>query len=116
MLSAPIDITQPSFPEWPKLTPSLSLDITLLITIVILSSMPLTNANRASFWCILQDVKSAAEFYEGKVKDLSGNITDLETIVQNKSNTLRAVEEGEIELPVFEPKSSFIMRCANVAS
>lgn len=35
------------------------------------------------------------EFYEGKVKDLSGNITDLETIVQNKSNTLRAVEEGE---------------------
>lgn len=42
----------------------------------------------------LQDVKSAAEFYEGKVKDLSGNIADLETIVQNKSNTLRAVEEG----------------------
>lgn len=43
----------------------------------------------------LQDVKSAAEFYEGKIKDLSSNITDLETIVQNKSNTLRAVEEGE---------------------
>lgn len=43
----------------------------------------------------LQDVKSAAEFYEGKIKDLGSNITDLETIVQNKSNTLRAVEEGE---------------------
>lgn len=44
----------------------------------------------------MQDAKSAAEFYEGKIKDLSGNITDLEAIVQNKSNTLRAVEEGII--------------------
>lgn len=42
---------------------------------------------------IEKDVKSAAEFYEGKIKDLGGNIADLETIVQNKSNTLRAVEE-----------------------
>lgn len=41
-----------------------------------------------------QDVKSASEFYEGKIKDLGGNISDLEAIVQNKSNTLRAVEEG----------------------
>ncbi|PSR91941.1 prefoldin subunit [Coniella lustricola] len=40
-----------------------------------------------------KDVKSAAEFYEGKIKDLTGNISDLEGIVQNKSNTLRAVEE-----------------------
>ncbi|KUI66241.1 putative prefoldin subunit 5 [Cytospora mali] len=40
-----------------------------------------------------KDVKSASEFYEGKIKDLGGNITDLEAIVQNKSNTLRAVEE-----------------------
>lgn len=40
-----------------------------------------------------KDVKSATEFYEGKIKDLGGNITDLEGIVQNKSNTLRAVEE-----------------------
>ncbi|KAJ4394309.1 subunit of tubulin prefoldin [Gnomoniopsis smithogilvyi] len=40
-----------------------------------------------------KDVKSATEFYEGKIKDLGGNIADLETIVQNKSNTLRAVEE-----------------------
>ena len=41
-----------------------------------------------------QDVKSASEFYEGKIKDLASNISDLEAIVQNKSNTLRAVEEG----------------------
>ncbi|KUI63151.1 putative prefoldin subunit 5 [Cytospora mali] len=40
-----------------------------------------------------KDVESASEFYEGKIKDLGGNITDLEAIVQNKSNTLRAVEE-----------------------
>lgn len=40
-----------------------------------------------------KDVKSASEFYEGKIKDLGGNISDLEAIVQNKSNTLRAVEE-----------------------
>lgn len=43
----------------------------------------------------MQNVKSAAEFYEGKVKDLAGNITDLESIIQNKSSSLRAVEEGE---------------------
>lgn len=42
---------------------------------------------------IQKDVKSATEFYEGKIKDLGGNITDLEAIVTNKSNTLRAVEE-----------------------
>ncbi|KAF3764905.1 Prefoldin alpha subunit [Cryphonectria parasitica EP155] len=40
-----------------------------------------------------KDTKSAAEFYEGKIKDLSSNIADLEGIVQNKTNTLRAVEE-----------------------
>lgn len=43
----------------------------------------------------MQNVKSAAEFYEGKVKDLAGNITDLESIIQNKSSSLRAVEEGK---------------------
>ena len=41
-----------------------------------------------------QDVKSATQFYEDKVKELGGNIQDLETIVQNKSNSLRMVEEG----------------------
>lgn len=43
----------------------------------------------------MQNVKSAAEFYEGKVKDLAGNITELESIIQNKSSSLRAVEEGK---------------------
>lgn len=43
-----------------------------------------------------QDVKSASEFYEGKINDLSGNITDLESIIQNKSSSLRAVEEGKV--------------------
>ncbi|EON96787.1 putative prefoldin subunit 5 protein [Phaeoacremonium minimum UCRPA7] len=43
---------------------------------------------------IEKDVKSATRFYEDKVKELGGNIQDLETIVQNKSNSLRMVEEG----------------------
>lgn len=47
---------------------------------------------------LIQDAKSAAEFYEGKIKDLSGNISELEAIVQNKSNTLRAVEEGKAHI------------------
>lgn len=46
-----------------------------------------------SLLTIEKDIESATEFYEGKIKDLSGNISDLEGIVQNKSNTLRAVEE-----------------------
>jgi len=40
-----------------------------------------------------KDVKNAAQFYEGKVKELSGNIQDLEAIIQNKSSSLRVVEE-----------------------
>ncbi|KAK0730756.1 Prefoldin [Lasiosphaeris hirsuta] len=40
-----------------------------------------------------KDTKSAAEFYEGKVKELGANIQELEAIVQNKSNSLRVVEE-----------------------
>lgn len=43
-----------------------------------------------------QDIKSAAEFYERKVKELGTNIQDLESIVQNKSNSLRVVDEGEL--------------------
>lgn len=43
----------------------------------------------------LQDIKSATEFYEDKVKQLGTNIQDLEGIVQNKTNSLRLVEEGE---------------------
>lgn len=53
----------------------------------------------------MQNVKSAAEFYEGKVKDLAGNITDLEIIIQNKSSSLRAVEEGKALIPKCKPQS-----------
>ncbi|KAJ9164557.1 Class II aaRS and biotin synthetase [Coniochaeta hoffmannii] len=40
-----------------------------------------------------KDTKSAAEFYDDKVKQLASNITDLEAIVQQKTNNLRVVEE-----------------------
>lgn len=55
----------------------------------------------------MQNVKSAAEFYDGKVKDLAGNITDLETIIQNKSSSLRAVEEGKVLSSERKPCSFF---------
>lgn len=42
-----------------------------------------------------KDVKSAADFYEDKVKVLDVNIKDLEAIVQGKGNNLRMVEEGK---------------------
>lgn len=41
-----------------------------------------------------QDTKSAAQFYEGKIKDLTGSVQELEAIIQNKTSTLRVVEEG----------------------
>ncbi|CAK7273726.1 subunit of tubulin prefoldin [Sporothrix epigloea] len=40
-----------------------------------------------------KDTKSAAQFYEGKIKDLTGSIQELEAIIQNKTSTLRVVEE-----------------------
>ncbi|KAK3693901.1 putative prefoldin subunit 5 [Podospora appendiculata] len=40
-----------------------------------------------------KDTKSAGQFYEAKVKELGDNIQELELIVQNKSNSLRVVEE-----------------------
>jgi hypothetical protein len=42
-----------------------------------------------------KDTKSAAEFYNDKVKLLASNISDLEAIVQQKTNNLRMVEEGK---------------------
>lgn len=42
-----------------------------------------------------QDTKSAAEFYEAKIKELNSNIQGLEGIVQAKTNNLRVVEEGQ---------------------
>ena len=46
-----------------------------------------------------QDVKSAGEFYDDKAKDLGANIADLEKIIQGKTNSLRVVEEGELNFP-----------------
>ncbi len=42
-----------------------------------------------------QDIKGATQFYEDKVKELAGSIQELEAIVQNKTSSLRVVEEGE---------------------
>jgi prefoldin alpha subunit len=49
-----------------------------------------------------QDTKSAAEFYEDKVKELGANIQELENIVQGKTNNLRVVEEGKTRLGSFD--------------
>ncbi|KAK3330871.1 Prefoldin [Apodospora peruviana] len=46
----------------------------------------------------LSDTKSAAVFYDEKVKDIGTNISELEAIVQNKTNSLRVVEEGKVTL------------------
>ncbi|TPX17412.1 uncharacterized protein E0L32_003055 [Thyridium curvatum] len=42
---------------------------------------------------IEKDTKSAATFYEEKIKELGGNVSDLEKIVQGKTQNLRVVEE-----------------------
>lgn len=42
----------------------------------------------------LQKLKSAEQFYEGKVKELSDSLKDLETIVQRKQTNARTIEEG----------------------
>lgn len=44
--------------------------------------------------CNEQNVKAASQFYEEKIQELDANIRNVETIVQNKTNSLRAVEEG----------------------
>lgn len=43
----------------------------------------------------MQDIKSAAQFYENKVGEVGGSVKELEAIVQTKSNNLRVVEEGK---------------------
>lgn len=40
-----------------------------------------------------KDTKSAAQFYEDKIKELTGSTQELEAIVQQKTQTLRVVEE-----------------------
>jgi hypothetical protein len=61
-----------------------------------------------------QDTKSAAEFYEAKVKDLTGNIQGLEGIVQAKTNNLRVVEEGPSFSSFFLPRFSSPIKSASV--
>jgi prefoldin alpha subunit len=41
-----------------------------------------------------KDKKQATEFYEKKIIELNANLTDLEKIVNQKSDSLRMVEEG----------------------
>lgn len=36
------------------------------------------------------------QFYNEKVEELGGNLKNLESIVQGKSNNLRVVEDGEL--------------------
>jgi prefoldin subunit 5 len=42
-----------------------------------------------------QDVPSAVQFYEEKVRELDGNMQDLDAIVQRKTSNVRALDEGE---------------------
>lgn len=43
----------------------------------------------------MQTSAKAIQFYEDKVKGLDSNLLDLEKIVQGKSSSLNAVEDGE---------------------
>jgi prefoldin subunit 5 len=56
-----------------------------------------------------QDVKSASEFYESKVKELGGNVQSLESIVQDKSQSLRVVEEGRPQI-ILSSKPAHVAR------
>ena len=38
--------------------------------------------------------KDARKFYEGKVEELEGNLGRIEEVVRQKTETLRAVEDG----------------------
>ncbi|KAI0025613.1 putative prefoldin subunit 5 [Xylariomycetidae sp. FL0641] len=40
-----------------------------------------------------KELKSAAEFYDNKVKEVGGSIKELEGIVQGKTNNVRLIEE-----------------------
>ncbi|RQM06111.1 hypothetical protein DH86_00003359 [Scytalidium sp. 3C] len=47
---------------------------------------------------MLRSTKDATKFYEAKVEELGTNLKDLEAIIQGKSNNLRAVEDGTLNL------------------
>ncbi|PHH91746.1 hypothetical protein CDD83_10450 [Cordyceps sp. RAO-2017] len=42
---------------------------------------------------VQKNLKAAEKFYEGKMKELSSNLKDLEAIVQQKQTNVRTVEE-----------------------
>jgi len=42
---------------------------------------------------IEKSIKDAKKFYEQKVKELDGNLGDIEKVVQQKSGDLRSVED-----------------------
>lgn len=44
-----------------------------------------------------QNLKSAAKFYEDKVKELNDNLKELEAVVQQKQVNVRTIEEGKLE-------------------
>ena len=48
-----------------------------------------------------QTAAKAIQFYEEKVKGLDASLQDLEKIVQGKSASLNAVEEGEFLFCLF---------------
>ncbi len=49
-----------------------------------------------------QKLKSAANFYENKIKELTNSLKELEAIVQQKQMNVRTIEEG----PKSSPRSS----------
>lgn len=42
-----------------------------------------------------QSKDDAVKFYNAKVEEIGGNLKDLDSIVQGKSNNLRVVEDGK---------------------
>lgn len=53
-------------------------------------------------------MKSAAKFYEDKVKELNDNLKELEAVVQQKQVNVRTIEEGKLKFHV--------VGCANLAN
>lgn len=50
----------------------------------------------------MQTTENATKFYDQKVKNLDANLLDLEKIVQGKSSSLNAVEEGRSFFFLFQ--------------
>lgn len=46
----------------------------------------------------MQSTKDATKFYDAKVEELGNSLKDLETIIGQKSNNLRVVEDGKSQI------------------